>query len=84
MTRKEELIQELKTQHLDKMVIFVEDLDDGRRNFREMFASRSHIISLIEEYFDDNLHGHFKDKIMTTILNATYQDKLFEETQYKE
>jgi len=84
MTRKEMLIEELKTQHLDKMVIFVETLDDGRQNFRRMIASREHIIGILKEEFDDELHGSFKDDVYTTILNATYEEKEFEDSFYKE
>lgn len=73
MNKKEQLIQELQTEFLDHLVIFVEILDDGQELHREMMASREHIIQLIETYFDDNLHGHFKDEVYTTIQNATYQ-----------
>lgn len=84
MTRKEMLIEELKTQHLDKMVIFVEDLEDGRRNFRRMVASREHIIGVLKENFDDELFGNFKGDQKTQILNATYEEKVFEDSFYKE
>jgi RNA-binding protein YhbY len=73
MTNKEKLIEELQTQFLDHQVIFVEILDDGNELHREMAATREHIIDLIEKYFDDNLHGHFKDEVYTTIQNATYK-----------
>jgi hypothetical protein len=85
MTTKEFIIEELKTQYLDKMVMFVEDLEDGRRNFRRMMASREHIIGLLEERFDDDLVGTFSDKdFKTHILSVNYVDKMFEESFYKE
>lgn len=73
MNQKQKLIQELQTKFLDHQVIFIEMLDTGKTLHRSMFATRQHIISLIEEYFDDNLHGHFKDEVYTTIQNATYK-----------
>lgn len=73
MNKKEQLILELQTEFLDHQVIFVEMLDSGQELHREMAASREHIIELIEKYFDDNLYGHFKDEVYTTIQNATYK-----------
>lgn len=85
MTTKEFIIEELKTQHLDKMVMFVETLDSGITNFRRMVASREHIIGLLEERFDDELVGKFNDNdFQTHILSVNYVDKLFEDSFYKE
>ena len=85
MTTKEFIIEELKTQHLDKMVMFVETLEDGRTNFRRMMASREHIIGLLEERFDDELVGKFSDNdFKTHILSVNYVDKMFEDSFYKQ
>jgi hypothetical protein len=85
MTTKEFIIEELKTQHLDKMVMFVETLDNGTTNFRRMVASREHIIGLLEERFDDELIGKFSDNdFKTHILSVNYVDKMFEDSFYKE
>jgi hypothetical protein len=46
-----------------------EILSDGRNNARTIYAPKQNIITLISNYFDDNLNGHFKDNIMTTILS---------------
>lgn len=73
MTKKEELIRELESNFFDHTVIFVEKLDTGQTNHRKMIATRIQIINLLKEWFDDELHGHFKDEVYTTILNATYE-----------
>jgi hypothetical protein len=85
MTTKEFIIEELKTQYLDKMVMFIETLEDGRTNYRRMIATREHIIGLLEERFDDELVGTFSDKdFKTHILSVNYVDKMFEESFYTE
>jgi len=85
MTTKEFIIEELKTQYLDKMVMFVETLENGQTNYRRMIATREHIIGLLEERFDDDLVGTFTDgDIKTHIGSVNYVDKIFQESFYKE
>jgi hypothetical protein len=77
---KQELILELQSNHLDDIVMFIELLDDGRTNHRTMYTARENIINMLNEYFDDDLHGHFKDEVYTTILYIKY----ITETVYKD
>lgn len=84
MTRKEELIDQLSNTELEKTVVFVEKLDDGRQNFRTMLAPRAHIIGLLDTYFDDDLKGDFKDGVKTEIHYVYFEEPRFVEAVYKE
>lgn len=65
---KEELLKQLRTIPLDMNVSFSEILDiDNLRNERQLVGSRENLIKIIEENFDDDLHGHFNDDVYTTI-----------------
>lgn len=67
LTKKELLIQ-LKSLPQDMNVSFSEILDiDNLRNERQLLGSRENLIKIIEENFDDDLHGHFNDDVYTTI-----------------
>jgi hypothetical protein len=65
---KKELLNQLRTISLDINVSFSEILDiDNLRNERQLIGSRENLIKIIEENFDDDLHGHFNDDVYTTI-----------------
>jgi hypothetical protein len=65
---KKELLNQLRTIPLDMNVSFNEILDiDNLRNERQLIGSRENLIKIIEENFDDDLHGHFNDDVYTTI-----------------
>lgn len=65
---KKELLNQLRTIPLDMNVSFDEILDvDNLRNERQIVGSRENLIKIIEENFDDDLHGHFNDDVYTTI-----------------
>lgn len=64
---KQELIQHIKDLKEGYGVTFSELLDDGRRNERMVIGSKEKLIKVLEEKFDDELHGHFGDNVMTTI-----------------
>ena len=70
--KKAEVIKLIKEMEQDRGVIFTEKLDDGRKNERTIQVNRDNLIKILEEKFDDNLHGHFGDKVYTTILNMGY------------
>ena len=70
--KKAELIKLIKEMEQDRGVIFTEKLDDGRKNERTIQGNRDNLIKILEEKFDDNLHGHFGDEVYTTILNMGY------------
>lgn len=67
MTRKEYIIQSIKDLQPNLGVIFTETLDDTRRNERTIQGSRENLIKILEDNFDDDLHGHFGDEVYTTI-----------------
>lgn len=67
MTKKEEMIKAIKELHSDLGVRFVEELDDGRLNERTIQGERENLIKILEDNFDDELHGHFNDEVYTTI-----------------
>jgi len=70
--KKAEVIKLIKEMEQDRGVIFTEKLDDGRKNERTIQGNRDNLIKILEEKFDDNLHGHFGDEVHTTILNMGY------------
>ena len=70
--KKAEVIKLIKEMEQDRGVIFTEKLDDGRKNERTIQGNKDNLIKILEEKFDDNLHGHFGDEVHTTILNMGY------------
>lgn len=68
MTHKEELIKQINELPEELGVRFVEQLDDGRLNERTIEGPRENLIAILQEYFDDDLHGHFKDEVYTNIM----------------
>lgn len=67
---KKELLKQLKGLPEDMLVSFGEILDiDNLRNERQLIGSRENLIKIIEENFDDDLHGHFNDDVYTTIYS---------------
>ena len=70
--KKAEVIKLIKEMEQDRGVIFTEKLDDGRKNERTIQGNKDNLIKILEEKFDDNLHGHFGDEVYTTILNMGY------------
>ncbi len=70
--------QDLKQVINDKVtdenhITFVEKLDSGENNLREMLCSKEEVINIIDIYFDDNLHGHVRDNIQTTIVSYLFK-----------
>ena len=53
------------TQH----IVFVEKLDSNENNKRTMGCSKEKVLDILNNYFDDNLHGHVRDNVMTTIVS---------------
>jgi hypothetical protein len=51
-------------------LILHELLTDQQNNIRTVYAPKTHLIDLFIDYFDDNLYGHFKDGVMTTIISV--------------
>lgn len=68
MTHKEELIKTINELPPELGVKFVEELDDGRINERTIEGERENLIAILQEHFDDDLHGHFKDEMYTKIM----------------
>ena len=68
---KLDLIEVVNNIPSDKKVVFVERLDTGQRNMRTMNCSKEKVLEIISNYFDDNLHGHVRDNVMTTIVSYT-------------
>lgn len=66
---KLELIDVVNRLPSDKKIVFVEVLDTGQNNKRTMSCSKERVLEILNDYFDDNLHGHVVDKRMTTIVS---------------
>ncbi|MFH2116461.1 MAG: hypothetical protein ABII85_00265 [Bacillota bacterium] len=66
---KQEILNVIEENITDeKWITFIERLDDGRYNEREMCTPKEDLIDIVTNLFDDDLHGHVRDGIMTTIL----------------
>ena len=73
MTYKETMIKDINALPEELGVRFVEELDDGRMNERIIQGPRENLIAILQEFFDDDLHGHFKDEVYTKIVGmGTY------------
>lgn len=68
MTHKEELIKQIKELPQELGVRFVEELENGGLNERTIEGPRENLIAILEEYFNDDLYGHFKDEVYTNIM----------------
>lgn len=68
MTKKQNIINSIKELQPNLGIIFTENLDDGRRNERTIQGKRENLIKILEEKFDDDLHGHFGDEVWTSII----------------
>jgi hypothetical protein len=70
---KQELITFINTltADVDGRVTFLlhETLNTQQPNTRTVNGSKERLTTLFADYFDDNLYGHFKDNVMTTILS---------------
>lgn len=68
MTKQEllDIIEEKVTD--ENLISFIEILDDGRYNERLMRTYKEDVIRIVNDLFDENLHGHVGDGIMTTII----------------
>lgn len=70
---KLELIEIVSNIPVDKLIVFIEVLDTGQKNNRTMDCSKEKVLEILNNYFNDNLHGHVCDNVMTTIVS--YQIK---------
>jgi hypothetical protein len=70
---KLELIEKVNNIPISKKIIFFEKLDSGENNIRTMSCSKERILEILNKYFDDNLHGHIVDGIMTTVVSYLYK-----------
>lgn len=53
----------------EQKLMLVEILDTGENNMRLMGCSHQETYIIIDGYFDENLHGHVRDGVMTTIVS---------------
>ena len=67
--KKQELLDVIEENITDEIFItFIERMDDGRENDRLMMTYKENVIDIITNLFDDDLHGHVRDNVMTTIV----------------
>ena len=67
--KKSDLINVVNALQDNQHIVFVEKLDSGENNKRTMGCSKEKVLDIINNYFDDNLHGHVRDHVMTTIVS---------------
>ena len=70
--KKTDVINQIKNRPESTGIVFTEKLDDGRANERTIQGSIDNLITILEEKFDDDSHGHFGDGVKTTIKAVGY------------
>jgi hypothetical protein len=70
--KKLNVINQIKELGSDRGIIFTELLDDGRKNERTIQGSKENLVKILEDNFDEDLHGHFGDEVWTTIKAMGY------------
>ena len=66
---KLELVEVVNALQDNQHIVFVEKLDSNENNKRTMGCSKEKVLDILNDYFDDNLHGHVRDNVMTTIVS---------------
>ena len=69
---KTEAINQIINRPANTGIIFTEVLDDGRKNERTIQGNIDNLLVILQEKFDDNMHGHFGDEMFTTIKTVGY------------
>lgn len=67
ITLKEQLLQDIKNAPKGFQFKTIETLDTGEHNEREFSIEEYRLVLIINNYFDDNLHGAFPNDVSTTI-----------------
>ena len=70
--KKTDVINQIKNRPENTGIVFTEKLDDGRANERTIQGSIDNLITILQEKFDDDSHGHFGDGVKTTIKAVGY------------
>lgn len=69
MTKKEELLQEINNLNEIQTIRTIEVLDNGENNSMTFLCSKTRLHEIINDYFDDVLHGCVPNGVPTTILS---------------
>jgi hypothetical protein len=70
--KKTEAINQINNRPASTGIVFTEVLDDGRKNERTIQGNIDNLITILQEQFDDDMHGHFGDEVFTTIKSVGY------------
>jgi len=70
--KKTDVIDRINNRPESTGIVFTEKLDDGRTNERTIQGNIDNLITILQEKFDDDSHGHFGDGIKTTIKAVGY------------
>ena len=70
--KKTDVIDRINNRPESTGIIFTEKLDDGRTNERTIQGNIDNLITILQEKFDDDSHGHFGDGVKTTIKAVGY------------
>lgn len=75
ITLKEQLIQEIRYLPREKTIKTIETLDTGEYNEMTFQCSQESLLQIINNLFDDNLHGCVPNGVPTTINGWEAVDK---------
>lgn len=75
LTLKEQLIQEIRYMPREKTLKTVEKLDTGEYNEMTFMCSQESLLLIINNSFDDELHGSVPSGVHTTIIGWEIIDK---------
>lgn len=70
--KKTDVIDRINNRPESTGIVFTEKLDDGRTNERTIQGNIDNLITILQEKFDDDSHGHFGDGVKTTIKAVGY------------
>ena len=70
--KKTEVINKINNRPTSTGIVFTEVLDDGRKNERTIQGNIDNLITILQEQFDEDMHGHFGDEVFTTIKSVGY------------
>lgn len=75
ITLKEQCLQAIENELTEgKRFVSIETLDTGEHNEMMFLCTKEHLIQLIENNFDDNLHGAVPNGVTTTIVGWEFID----------
>lgn len=82
ITLKEQCIQSINNELTEgKKFVSIETLDTGEYNEMTFLCTKEHLVQIIQDNFDDNLHGAVPNGVTTTIVGWKFIDEPVAESE---